>query len=120
MEQVVAIKVNKDYGNLTIGGYEPTLLQGNDKTLNSSYSIRIKDQFKYMGNQYYSFKAEQFTLGNLSLTTSTHSSILHNTLEGVIIWTKDLNQKDNYDNELSKLLPTIICRETDNIVRCYL
>lgn len=116
----MSIKVGKTFGNLTIGGYEESLLYYNDTVLNRTFEIPIKDLYKYKDNQYYSFKGEDFSLGNIPLLAGTHSTIPHNTLEGVIIWTKDAAQKDNFDNELSKLLPTIICKETNSVVRCYL
>ena len=36
-----------------------------------------------------------------------------------MIWTSDRTRKDDFDDNLSKLIPTLICQETRNITRCY-
>jgi hypothetical protein len=86
-DHIVALKVGPAYGNLTFGGYYKSLLAPDDRNINSTFSLRYSKRFRFKDIETLYFDAHDFTLGNKSLSNDPQATILHNTLDGIIIWT---------------------------------
>jgi hypothetical protein len=64
-------------------------------------------------------KTELVKFGSYNISKDSPKVVIQNTASGIIIWSGSNDRKDDFDDQLSLVIPTLLCKDINGLVRCY-